>query len=96
MKDKMIPGCYCLYCKNELINDYYVGQSIHLSNRFKRHAKDQEISTSDFIKSLDDNGLVDLFIIPKTINLYGLKINQFLCVLEQFLFFIYEPNFNNS
>jgi hypothetical protein len=82
----MIPGCYRLYYKNEIINDCYVGQSIPLGNRVKKHAKGQEISTNYFIKSLDNNGLVDLFIIPKTINLYGLKINQFLCVLEQFLF----------
>jgi hypothetical protein len=71
--DKMIPGCYCLYCKNDKINDCYVEQSMHLGNRFKRHAKGQELSTCYFIKSLDDKGVVDLFIIPKTINLYGLK-----------------------
>ena len=52
--------------------------------------------THSFIKNLGENGLVYLYIIRPELNmkLKTLTLQEFLCVLEQYLFFIHYPNIN--
>jgi len=92
--EKAVPGCYRLHGPDT--TSCYAGQGIHLGGRVKDHAKGHNTNTASFVESLGTTGLVDLFILPKNINLDGLTLQQFLTVLEQYLFFVYHPNQNKS
>lgn len=97
---KKVPGCYRIYNSslenNQFSNNCYIGQSIHIGNRIKVHAKGRNLDTKNFINSMGKQRLVDLYIIPDTINLKDLNISQFLSVLEQYLFFKYKPIYNKT
>ena len=99
--NKKVSGCYRIYDSSLInnqnqFNNCYIGQSIHIGNRIKVHAKGLNLDTKNFINSLGNQGLVDLYIVPDTINLKDLNISQFLSVLEQYLFFLYKPIHNKS
>lgn len=94
---KRKAGCYHIHPKGEMFNTGYVGQSIILGNRVRRHMLGLFNTTADFIKSLDNNGQVTLYIVPSTIVLSeGITMSQFLTVLEQYLFFTIQPSINIS
>lgn len=98
--NKSVSGCYRIYdsslVDNQFISNCYIGQSIHIGNRIKIHAKGRNLNTKNFINLLGKQGLVDLYLVPSTTDLKGLKINQFISVLEQYLFFKYKPIYNKS
>jgi len=63
--------------------------------RIKYHTKGQNKNTQEFCNSLGNLGKVDLFILPPLIEIpLGLTEAEFLCVLEQYLFFKYRPIIN--
>lgn len=94
--ERATPGCYRIYSPNTPKDFSYIGQTIHLGNRVKDHAKGHNTSTSTFISLLGDKAKVDLYLIPKDLILNGLSLQQFLCVLEQYLFFKFIPTQNKT
>ena len=75
----------------------YIGQSVHMGNRVKDHAGSKDPRTSNFVSNMQGNGVVRLFLLTPEMEasmLGGLTVSQFLCVLEQYLFFLYRPLIN--
>lgn len=93
---KARPGCYRIYSPNTPSNLSYIGQTIHLGNRVKDHAKGHNASTAAFVSLLGESAKVDLYLIPQDLELNGLSLQQFMCVLEQYLFFKFRPTQNKT
>lgn len=73
----------------------YIGQSKHLGIRVKYQAKGHNKSISQFYSDLGNKIKVDLFILPKNKDIpFGLRLNEFLCTLKQYLIFKYRPKLN--
>ena len=63
----------------------------------KSHTKGLNESTASFISSLSPGtGLVTLFIVPVGLDLVGLTLQEFLCVLEQYMFIENVPTLNKT
>lgn len=94
---KRSPGCY-LIMESEEVNpqNCYIGHSVHLGGRVKGHAAGRDPRTKPFIGAMVKEGLVLLFpVTPHLPNITGgLTTVQFLCVLEQYLFFLHRPLVN--
>lgn len=95
---KRTPGCYLIKPKgDDNMSNSYVGQSVHTGNRVKDHANGKDPRTAKFVESMQGNGEVLLFLLsPEVLSKLpeGLTLTQFLCVLEQYLFFKYRPCIN--
>ena len=95
---KRTPGCYLIKPKgDDNMSNSYVGQSVHTGNRVKDHANGKDPRTAKFVESMQGNGEVQLFLLtPEVLSKLpeGLTLTQFLCVLEQYLFFKYRPCIN--
>jgi hypothetical protein len=68
-----------------------------MGDRVKDHAAGRDPRTSQFVKGMEDRGLVQLFMVTPAIIAdlpQGLTLVQFLCVLEQYLFFLCCPEVN--
>lgn len=89
--NKIKSGCYKLYIPDTDI--CYVGHSVHLGFRIKDHAKGHDKTTGIWAKEQTTNIWVQVYIVPKT-NLFGLQLKEFLCVLEQYLFYLERPTIN--
>lgn len=91
------PGCYMIVDSAETdLRNSYIGQSVHMGNRVKNHASGKDPRTSKFVGSMNQ-GIVRLFLLtPEMVASMpaGLTTTQFLCVLEQYLFFHYRPLIN--
>lgn len=72
----------------------YVGQSVNLGRRVKVHAKGGDPGTKRWLKSLGYDLRVTIYLVPP-VDLYGLTLKEFLCVLEQYLFYLEKPTQNN-
>lgn len=88
-----ISGCYRIW-GDESDDMCYIGQSKYLGPRVKKHAYGWNINTRKFCSNLGGKGKVSLYIIPKNKIRKELTINQFLCILEQYLIFKYRPKIN--
>lgn len=94
---KRSPGCYMIIESGEVDpRNCYIGHSVHMGGRVKGHAAGRDQRTMQFIRDMVDDGLVLLFpITPHLSSITGdLTVVQFLCVLEQYLFFLYRPLVN--
>lgn len=96
--NKRTPGCYLLVKSGDLdSHNKYIGHSVHMGDRVKDHTSGRYPTTAKFIASMMGQGLVQLFMVtPRIINTLpvGLTLTQFLCVLEQYLFFLHKPLIN--
>lgn len=72
----------------------YIGHSVNLNRRVKDHAKGQDKTTGVWIQERWEYIWVDIYVVPITSNLDGLTLSEFLCVLEQYLFYLYNPTIN--
>ena len=91
---KYVPGCYRIWDLGTSTNLCYIGQTKHLGSRIKYHAKGYNKSTREFCSGFKNRIKVDLFILPDKQKISGLSLNEFLCVLEQYLIFKYRPELN--
>lgn len=100
-----LAGCYIIKGPNLAIspvtdiesNECYIGQSTHLGYRVKRHTKGGDYTTSQFIKSLNDKGILELWIISPEIKIpNGLDKNKFITLLEQYLIIKLKPTVNKK
>lgn len=95
---KRTPGCYQLINPIEReARKTYIGQSVHLGNRVKDHASGGDPRTNPFVSEMEGKGLVALYMLTPfmaSTMLGGLTLTQFLCVLEQYLFFLHRPLIN--
>lgn len=95
---KRTPGIYLLVQEGKFkTRDKYIGQSVHLGNRVKDHGSSKDPRTSSFITDMKGEGLVYLFILTPAIIAslpLGLTLVQFLCVFEQYMFFLHRPRIN--
>nr|YP_009262015.1 GIY-YIG endonuclease [Chrysoporthe austroafricana]AMX22090.1 GIY-YIG endonuclease [Chrysoporthe austroafricana] len=100
-----LNGCYIITGLNFSISpitgikslDSYVGQSVHLVNRIKIHARGSDPATGAFVKSLRDKGKVELVIIrDDTVIPEGLSKGQFITLLEQYLIIKLKPTVNRK
>jgi GIY-YIG catalytic domain len=90
--DKIVSGCYKI--SSTKTNQSYVGHSIHLGKRIKDHAKGNDKTTGSWIKYQQPNTLQVQVYIVQGIYFLGLDLKEFLCVLEQYLFLLENPNIN--
>lgn len=93
-QDQEVPGCYLI--SGTSTSDTYVGQSKHLGGRIVVHASGIDKGTGQFVKFLNGEGTVDLFLIGASLIPTGLTLIQFVTVLEQFLFFKFRPTINKK
>lgn len=95
---KRTPGCYMISQSGDTNpRNVYIGQSVHLGNRVKDHASGKDPRTANFVNEMGGQGMVQLFLVTPTILASmptGLTTTQFLCVLEQYMFFSYRPLIN--
>lgn len=100
-----LAGCYIIKGPNLVISpitdkesiECYIGQSTHLGYRVKRHTKGEDFTTSQFIKSLNNKGILELCIIYPEIKIpNGLNKNQFITLLEQYLIIKLKPTVNKK
>lgn len=101
----ILAGCYIIKGPNLatspvtglVSNECYIGQSTHLGHRVKNHAKGVDSTTCEFIKSLKDQGVVELCIFTNKTELSSnLTKNQFITLLEQFLIINLKPTVNKK
>jgi hypothetical protein len=68
-----------------------------MGDRVKDHAAERDPRTSLFVSTMLGKGIVSLFILTPDMIAgmpVGLTTVQFLCVLEQYLFFLHRPLVN--
>lgn len=91
-----IAGCYYIYSPTDLDLGSYVGHSIHLGKRVKDHAKGNQTSTGKLVQSVGTSALVRVYIPdPNQLPSY-ITIEQFILVLEQYLFYTLKPTINRA
>lgn len=89
-----IAGCYYFFSPNNKDLGTYVGHSINLGKRIKDHAKGKESSTGNLVQSAGINVVVRVYIVnPIQLPSY-ITIQEFILILEQYLFFVLKPTLN--
>jgi len=105
-EENKVSGCYCIRTLFKGCSkvtglrgiESYIGQTNHLGNRVKQHAKGVDLNTKFFISSCKGKGVVvDLFIVDKDLQIPGnLTIKQFITILEQYLIIKLKPTLNKK
>lgn len=75
-------------------SEAYVGHSVSLGKIVKDHAKAHDKTTGSWVLKNKDKMFVRVYTVNDSLDLRGLSLKDFLCVLEQYLFYLEKPSIN--
>lgn len=67
-KSKRVAGCYHLHEDGKIFGTGYIGQSIVLGQRVRNHSNGKNLTTKDYIKSIQSRGKVTLYLLPSNLS----------------------------